>query len=91
MVGHRSTGLPECGPTESSAPEPCFHYITGEFNYIYSNCYIDNLKQGNDHSDLFFTFDDGSMDDLSWWFSCSDLSSCSFSDLTPLSSIPFSI
>ena len=24
MVGHRSTGLPECGPTESSAPEPCF-------------------------------------------------------------------
>ena len=23
MVGHRSTGLPECGPTESSAPEPC--------------------------------------------------------------------
>ena len=23
MVGQRSTGLPECGPTESSAPEPC--------------------------------------------------------------------
>ena len=23
MVDHRSTGLPECGPTESSAPEPC--------------------------------------------------------------------
>ena len=23
LVGHRSTGLPECGPTESSAPEPC--------------------------------------------------------------------
>ena len=23
MVGHRSTGLRECGPTESSAPEPC--------------------------------------------------------------------
>ena len=27
MVGHRSTGLPECGPTESSAPEPCCFYI----------------------------------------------------------------
>ena len=27
MVGHRSTGLPECGPTESSAPEPCFSSI----------------------------------------------------------------
>ena len=26
MVGLRSTGLPECGPTESSAPEPCFLY-----------------------------------------------------------------
>ena len=24
MVDHRSTGLPECGPTESSAPEPCY-------------------------------------------------------------------
>ena len=24
MVGHRSIGLPECEPTESSAPEPCF-------------------------------------------------------------------
>ena len=23
MVDHRSTGLAECGPTESSAPEPC--------------------------------------------------------------------
>ena len=31
MVGHRSTGLPECGPTESSAPEPCFFY---RFRYI---------------------------------------------------------
>ena len=27
MVGHRSTGLPECGPTESSAPEPCFNRV----------------------------------------------------------------
>ena len=27
MVDHRSTGLPECGPTESSAPEPCFFYF----------------------------------------------------------------
>ena len=27
MVGHRSTGLPECGPTESSAPEPCFLFV----------------------------------------------------------------
>ena len=26
MVDHRSTGLPECGPTESSAPEACFFY-----------------------------------------------------------------
>ena len=26
MVDHRSTGLPECGPTESSAPEPCSIY-----------------------------------------------------------------
>ena len=24
MVNHRITGLLECGPTESSAPEPCF-------------------------------------------------------------------
>ena len=24
MIDHRSTGLPECGPTETSAPEPCF-------------------------------------------------------------------
>ena len=29
MADHRSTGLPECGPTESSAPEPCF------FNFLY--------------------------------------------------------
>ena len=27
MVDHRSTGLPECGPTESSAPEACFFYF----------------------------------------------------------------
>ena len=27
MVGHRSIGLPECGPTESSAPEPCLYYF----------------------------------------------------------------
>ena len=27
MVDHRSTGLPECGPTESSAPEPCYLYL----------------------------------------------------------------
>ena len=27
MIGHRSTGLPECGPTESSAPEPCFYFV----------------------------------------------------------------
>ena len=26
MIDHRSTGLPECGPTETSAPEPCFFY-----------------------------------------------------------------
>ena len=26
MIDHRSTGLPECGPTETSAPEPCFSY-----------------------------------------------------------------
>ena len=26
MVGHRSTVLPECGPTESSAPETCLDY-----------------------------------------------------------------
>ena len=24
MIDHRSTTLPECGPTETSAPEPCF-------------------------------------------------------------------
>ena len=36
MVGHRSTGLPECGPTESSAPEPCyfwFHYYLCNITY----------------------------------------------------------
>ena len=26
-IGHRSTGLPECGLTESSAPEPCLFLI----------------------------------------------------------------
>ena len=26
MVGLRITGLPECGPTESSAPKPCCFY-----------------------------------------------------------------
>ena len=26
MVDHKSTGLPECAPTESSAPEPCYYY-----------------------------------------------------------------
>ena len=26
MIDHRSTGLPECGPTETSAPEPCFFF-----------------------------------------------------------------
>ena len=26
MVDHRSTGPPECGPTKSSAPEPCFYW-----------------------------------------------------------------
>ena len=40
--------------------------------------YIDNLKQGNDYIDL-FSFDGGSMDDLSWWFSLPDsLTSLSF-------------
>ena len=28
MIDHRSTGLPECGPTETSAPEPFF------FNFL---------------------------------------------------------
>ena len=32
MVGHRSTGLPECGPTESSAPEPCLYFLLFEQN-----------------------------------------------------------
>ena len=27
MVDHGSAGLPECRPTESSAPEPCFQNI----------------------------------------------------------------
>ena len=43
MVGHRSTGLPECGPTESSAPEPCFFYFylfkVGERSLVYTGDY----------------------------------------------------
>ena len=35
MVDHRSTGLPGCGPTESSAPEPC--YICIYFFYFFFN------------------------------------------------------
>ena len=31
MVDHRSTGLPECGPTESSAPEPRFFFNILQF------------------------------------------------------------
>ena len=31
MVGLRSTGLPECGPTESSAPEPILFYFKTSF------------------------------------------------------------
>ena len=27
MVDQGSTGLPECGPTESSDPEPCFSNV----------------------------------------------------------------
>ena len=27
VVDHRSAGLPECGPTESSAPETCFFFL----------------------------------------------------------------
>ena len=27
MVDHRSTSLPECGPTEHKAPEPCSTYL----------------------------------------------------------------
>ena len=26
MIDHRSTGLPECGPTETSAPKPCLFF-----------------------------------------------------------------
>ena len=36
MVGHRSTGLPECGPTESLAPEPCYYYYN--LDYILLIC-----------------------------------------------------
>ena len=36
MVGHRITALPERGPTESSAPEPCFVY----FIWFYSHWFI---------------------------------------------------
>ena len=32
MVDHRSTGLPECGPTESSAPELFFFPISSKFS-----------------------------------------------------------
>ena len=31
MVDHRSTGLPECGPTESSAPEPLIFFYFLQF------------------------------------------------------------
>ena len=27
MVAHRSTSLPECGPTDYAAPEPCLFMI----------------------------------------------------------------
>ena len=36
MVDHRSTGLPECGPTESSAPEPCFIIQ----QHTYDTCFV---------------------------------------------------
>ena len=43
MVGHRSTGLPECGPTESSAPEPCFYNIYNN-SYIYLHSFSGRRK-----------------------------------------------
>ena len=36
MVGHRSSGLPECGPTESSAPEPCYSCIYNQYILLVS-------------------------------------------------------
>ena len=31
MVDHKSTGLLDRGPTESSAPEPCWAYVSEHF------------------------------------------------------------
>ena len=38
MFDHRSTGLPECGPTEFLAPEPCFVYFAILRNIIWKKC-----------------------------------------------------
>ena len=44
--------------------------------------YIDKVKQGKDYKDI-FSFDDGSINNWSWWTFCPD-------SITPLSFIPFS-
>ena len=56
MVGLRSTGLPECGPTESSAPEPCYLCINlvCESNTFRNSC---AFKYSISHSQcLYFSY-----------------------------------
>ena len=56
MVDHRSTGVPECEPTESSAPEPCSSLFCASsklFSQLQNNCEVE--QQNND------TVDEGSI------------------------------
>ena len=41
MVDRRSTSLPECGPTEYPAPEPCFTYVVTNYLLMHSNYYYE--------------------------------------------------
>ena len=44
---------------------PAFNFFPSHYRRIKLR-YIDNVKQGKDYKD-FFSFDESSMDDLSWW------------------------
>ena len=46
MVEHRSISLPECGPTEYPAPEPCFNMHQSLMN-LHTHSNILNLPKLN--------------------------------------------
>ena len=56
MVDHRSTGMPECGPIESSAPEPCLSYFLFKIYWTNLDCLEMEKMQGKSVMSIIVNF-----------------------------------